>query len=69
MSSMAKKQKDLSNSPVGFFDRETLTFVQCDPAVRATNTIDWVWEGSGLKNATEQAIARALEHVAAGEER
>ena len=37
--------------------------------IRVTNTTDWACEGSGLKNATDQAIAKALEHVAADEER
>jgi hypothetical protein len=53
----------------GVFDRETLTFVQCNPEIRVTNTTEWAWEGSGLTAETELAITSALENVAADEAR
>ena len=53
----------------GVFDRDTLTFVQCCPAIRVTNTTEWAWEGSGLTGATEAAIRSTLERVASDEAR
>ena len=47
----------------GVFDRETLTFVQCCPDMRVTNSTEWAWEGSGLSAETESAIVKVLEHV------
>ena len=51
----------------GVFDRETLTFVENTPDIRVTNSTGWAWEGSGLDRASEEALAAALERVAAEE--
>jgi hypothetical protein len=51
----------------GVFDRDTMTFVENTPEIRVTNSTGWAWEGSGLDRATEEALATALERIAAEE--
>ena len=51
--------------PNGVIDRETLTFVDDTPDIRVTNLTGWAWEGSGPDRSTEEALAAALERVAA----
>jgi len=44
-----------------------LTFVENTPDIRVTNSTGWAWEGSGLDGTSEEALAAALERVAAEE--
>ena len=48
----------------GVFDRDTLTYAQCCPAIRVTNTTEWAWEGSGLTSNSEAAISVAFTRFA-----
>ena len=53
----------------GVFDRDTMTFVENEPAIRVTNCTGWAWEGSKLIEETEASIEQALLSVAEDESR